>query len=103
MQTLKQIHEHKSIRKYKSDPIPEDVLGRILNAAARASSSGNMQTYSIIVTQDPALKQKLLPVHFHQPMVIEAPTFLSFWADFFRMRKWLELSEAPDNFDNFST
>src|SRR4051812_518295 len=92
---------HCSIRKYKSQPVPEDVLERILAAALRASSSGNMQAYSIIVTEDPRLKQQLFKPHFEQSMVLEAPLLLTFCSDFHRMRQWLELRDAPANFDNF--
>ena len=34
-------------------------------------------------------------------MVLDAPVLLTFCADFRRMRHWLRLSDAPDNFDNF--
>lgn len=95
------MHGHRSIRKYKPDPIPEAMLEQILACALRASSSGNMQTYSVIVTTDPDLKRELLSPHFDQPMVTEAPALLTFCADFHRMRRWLALREAPDNFDNF--
>lgn len=95
------IRSHRSVRAYQKKEIPEDVLERILNAATRASSSGNMQAYSIIVTTDDGLKQQLLAPHFHQTMVTEAPALLTFCADFHRMRQWLELNAAPENFDNF--
>ena len=97
----KTINSHRSIRSYLKKDIPEEVMTRILNAALRASSSGNMQAYSIIVTTDAVLKQQLLAPHFNQGMVTEAPALLTFCADFHRMRQWLELSEAPANFDNF--
>jgi len=99
--TIKQIHAHRSIRKYKSDPIPGDLLNKILEAGIRASSSGNMQTYSIIVTGDQPLREQLYKAHFEQSMVLEAPLLLTFCADFHRMRQWLRISDAPDNFDNF--
>jgi nitroreductase len=92
---------HRSIRKYKNTPVEEDQLLRILAAAIRASSSGNMQAYSIIVTTDPALKQELYRPHFEQNMVLDAPVLLTFCADFRRMREWLSASEAPMNFDNY--
>lgn len=94
------IHSHKSIRSYKDKTIPEDVLSRVLTAATRASSSGNMQSYSIIATTDKKLKQELLAPHFNQTMVTEAPVLLTFCADFHRMRQWLKINEAPENFDN---
>ncbi len=94
------IKNHRSIRKYKDQDIPEDILEKILEAGTLASSSGNMQSYSIIVTRDKKIRESLMEAHFHQPMVLEAPVLITFCADFRRMRKWLELSDAPMNFDN---
>ncbi len=94
------IFSHRSIRKYKSQKVPEEVLNRILEAGTRASSSGNMQPYSIIVTTDLSVKKELFPLHFEQSMVLDAPVLVTFCADFNRMRKWLALNDAPENFDN---
>ncbi|MCD6425247.1 MAG: nitroreductase family protein [Anaerolineales bacterium] len=101
MSVIQQILNHRSIRKYKPDPIPEDLLHEILQAGIRTSSSGNMQTYSIIVTRDQHLREKLLKPHMGQKMVVDAPVFLTFCADFNRMRRWLKINDAADNFDNF--
>lgn len=98
---LDHIKNHRSIRKFKPDAVPESLLNEVLNAALRASSSGNMQAYSVIVTTDPEIRAELAAPHFHQSMVQDAPVFLTFCADFHRMRKWLKLREAPENFDNF--
>jgi len=95
------ITQHRSIRKYKPDPVPEETLTDILDAGIRASSSGNMQSYSIIVTRSPRLRQALYHAHYEQQMVLEAPIMMTFCADFNRMRKWLALRRAPDNFDDF--
>ena len=48
------LFKHRSIRKFRSTPIPEDVLHEILEAASRASTCGNMQLYSLVVTRDAA-------------------------------------------------
>lgn len=101
MSVIETIHQHRSIRKYKPDPIPDKLLNEILSAGIRASSSGNMQAFSIVVTQDRKLKEQLYRAHNDQEMVLEAPHLLTFCADFHRMRQWLRISHAPDNFDNF--
>lgn len=101
MDTIDTIQAHRSIRRYRPDPVPDDLLTELLEAGARASSSGNMQSYSIIVTRDLALRQRLYEPHMEQEMVLDAPVLLTFCADFRRMRHWLRLSDAPDNFDNF--
>jgi nitroreductase len=92
---------HRSIRKYRSDPIPGDMLEKILEAGIRASTTGNMQVYSVIVTTDKSLKKELAPCHFNQPMVTEAPVLLTFCADFNRFNKWCRLRGAEPGYDNF--
>ena len=101
MTIIEAMHRHRSIRKYSADPVADEVVAEILEAGIRASSSGNMQTYSIIVTRDPDLRKQLYEPHMEQSMVLDAPILLTFCADFNRMRHWLRLSDAPDNFDNF--
>ncbi len=101
MEVLDQIHNHRSIRKFKPDPIPDKILSQILGAGIRTSSSGNMQTYSIIVTSDRSLREQLLNPHKKQQMVVEAPHLLTFCADVNRMHKWLSMNNAPVSFDNF--
>jgi nitroreductase len=101
MDTFETIHHHRSIRRYRPDPVPDDLLTDLLEAGVRASSSGNMQSYSIIVTRDRALREQLYEPHMEQSMVLDAPVLLTFCADFRRMRHWLRLRDAPDNFDNF--
>ncbi|MEN8229458.1 MAG: nitroreductase family protein [Bacteroidota bacterium] len=92
---------HRTIRKYKPDPIPEAILEYILEAGTRASTTGNMQVYSIIITTEPAIKEELGPCHFNQPMVQEAPVVLTFCADFNRFNKWCKLRKAEPGYDNF--
>jgi nitroreductase len=95
------ILNHRSIRKYTGEPIPQVVLDYILEAGTRASTTGNMQVYSVIVTTDESLKQELAPCHFNQPMVKEAPVVLTFCADFNRFNRWCGLRKAEPGYDNF--
>jgi len=95
------IKNHRSIRKYKSTKIDKTILDEILNAATRASTTGNMQVYSIVVTQDEKIKEELLGAHFNQAMVTQAPIVLTFCADFNRFNKWCEINKAEPGYDNF--
>ena len=95
------INGHRSIREYENREISQELMDEILEAGIRASSSGNMQTYSIVVTRDKALREKLYEAHMEQSMVVDAPVLVTFCADFNRMRKWLALNDAPVHFDNF--
>lgn len=100
-ETLKTLMEHRSIRKYKSTPIEEDVLNKILEAGFRASTTGNMQVYSIIVTKDEEKKKKLWELHFRQNMMLQAPVVLTFCADFNRFNKWCLQRDAEPGYDNY--
>ena len=95
------IFTHRSIRKYKPDPIPEGILACILEAGSRASTTGNMQVYSMIVTTKPEIKEKLWQVHFQQDMVKQAPVVITFCADFNRFNKWCRLRKAEPGYDNY--
>jgi len=98
---LETILKHRSIRKYKNTAIEDNVLNDILNSAVRASNTGNMQVYSIIVTKDEGVKKQLWESHFKQDMVNQAPVILTFCADINRFNKWCEQSNTEPVYDNF--
>lgn len=98
---METIFNHRSIRKYKNDPIPQETLEKILKAASRASTTGNMQVYSIVVTTDAEIKKQLWEAHFKQNMVLQAPVILTFCADFNRFSKWCLQRKAIPGYDNF--
>ncbi|MFH0866276.1 MAG: nitroreductase family protein [Bacteroidota bacterium] len=101
MDILKTIMEHRTIRKYKCDLIPENILKQILEAGFRASTTGNMQVYSIIVSKEEEMRKKLWELHFKQDMVKQAPVVLTFCADFNRFNKWCRQRKAEPCYDNF--
>jgi FMN reductase (NADPH) len=93
--------ERRTIRKYTPDDVGDDLLNDLINAGIRTSTTGNMQVYSIIVTRDEDKKRELLPLHFGQKMITEAPVVLTFCADFNRFNKWCVLNNASPGYDNF--
>lgn len=93
----------RTIRKYTAEDIPDALLNELLEVAARASNTGNMQLYSIVITRDQANKEKLAPAHFNQPMITKAPVVLTFCADANRFVKWAEQRKAVAGFDNLQT
>ena len=101
MDIITTLNCHRSIRKYKNKKVDDDLLKMILSAGCRASTTGNMQVYSIINTTDEKIKEELLPVHFGQKMIIQAPHVLTFCADFNRFKQWCYLSDATPGYDNF--
>ncbi len=98
---MQTIFNHRSIRKYKETPVPQEILNRILEAGGRASTTGNMQVYSMIVTTDKGLKESLWEAHFKQDVVKQAPVVITFCADFNRFNKWCEQRNTQPGYDNF--
>jgi nitroreductase len=93
--------DRRSIRKYTQKLVDIELLNNILNKGCRASTTGNMQVYSIIITKEAERKSELAPCHFNQRMVSEAPVVLTFCADFNRFSKWCRLRNAEPGYDNF--
>jgi FMN reductase [NAD(P)H] len=78
---LRSLRSHRSIRRFTSDPITEEQLTTILETAQRASTSSNLQAYSVIVVRDAERKRKLAAVCGNQQQIIDCPVFLAFCAD----------------------
>ena len=98
---IDRILSHRSIRKFTNAEIPDDVLNKILLAGTRASTTGNMQVYSIILTTNQIQKERLCQSHFKQNMVLNAPIHLTFCADFNRFSLWCKARKAEPGYDNF--
>jgi len=101
MDAMEALLNHRSIRKYLNKKIDDKTLDKILEAAFRTSTTGNMQVYSIIVTKDEEKKKQLQPLHFGQEMVSQAPVVLTFCADFNRFNIWCKQRNAEPGYDNF--
>ncbi|QZE15941.1 nitroreductase family protein [Halosquirtibacter laminarini] len=97
---IHQLHQHRTIRKYTSQPIGKDLLNDILEAGVRASNTGNMQMYSIIVTECQEKKDALSPAHFNQPMIKNAPVVLTICADFRRVHQWCDINNTEGSYNN---
>ncbi len=92
--------QRRTIRRYQEKDVTPALLNELMEIACRASTVGNMQTYSVVVTRDAAMKEKLSPAHFNQPMVKKAPVVLTFCVDLNRFSKWCEQRQAIPGYDN---
>ena len=98
---MESIKNRRTIRKYKDQDISNQLLTELLTDSFRASTMGGMQLYSVVVTREKVMKEKLAPFHFNQPMVTQAPVVLTFCADFNRFSLWCKQREAVPGYDNF--
>jgi nitroreductase len=56
---LEVIRTRKSIRRYKPDPIPDEILDKVLEAARWAPTGENYQPWRLIVIKNPETKNKI--------------------------------------------
>ncbi len=85
--TIDLMHRHGSVRKYKPDPVPAELIDQIVAAGQRASTSSNLQAYSVVATTDPEKKARLQEISGGQSHVGEAPVFLLWCGDFNRLQQ----------------
>ena len=82
---LESLFKHKSIRKYKNQPLEDEKLQLILKAAQAAPTWCNGQQVSIIIIKDQARKDKMKDFCWGQEWIGECSVFLVFCADFYRV------------------
>ncbi|HEY5498847.1 MAG TPA: nitroreductase family protein [Bacteroidales bacterium] len=97
---MNSMNHRRTVRAYSDQPLEDNLLNELLQTACRASNTGNMQAYSVVVTRDPERKRLLAPLHFNQQQVIQAPVVLTFCADFNRFSKWCEQRNAKPGYAN---
>ncbi len=67
------VNTRRSVRNYKSDEIPEDVLNRVLDAARVAPSGSNRQPWKYVLVKDPGMRKKIATLSGGQPWIADAP------------------------------
>jgi nitroreductase len=94
---FKILSSHRSVRKYTGEPIPNDLLDKILTSARQAPTTSNLQAYSIIVIKDKEKKNTLAHLCGDQPWVESCPVFLAICPDLHRLQKVCELRNYKSN------
>lgn len=86
-ETLAHLLGHRSVRSYKADPLPEGMLESLVAAAQSASTSSNLQAWSVVAVTDTARKEKLYDLAGQQRYIRQAPVFLCWLADLHRLEE----------------
>jgi nitroreductase len=73
------------VRKYKKDPVPEDAIEKMLQAAIQAPSAGNLQDWEFVVVRSVEVKRELAIAAFNQTFVAEAPVVIVVCSDLDRV------------------
>lgn len=89
--TIEQLHQHYSVRSYKPDPVAEELVKTIVLAGQRASTSSNLQTYSVVAVTDSEKRQELSMLCGNQDSIRQAPVFMAWCADLTKLDRACDL------------
>ena len=53
------MYTQRAIRRFKSDPVPDETISKLIDAAIRAPSGANQQNWKFIIIRDPAIKHPI--------------------------------------------
>jgi nitroreductase len=60
---FKAIYNMRAMRRLKPDPVPDELIRKIIDAGLRAPTGGDTQNWRFIVVKDPEIKQKIQAVY----------------------------------------
>ena len=95
-ETISLLLSHRSVRSYLPKALPPGTIETLVASAQSASTSSNLQTWSVIAVEDPKRKARLAELAGSQKHIVEAPLFLVWVAD-------LSLLEMIGERDKLST
>ena len=88
--TIALLLSHRSVRGYTSEPVPAGTLETLIAAAQSAATSSNLQTWSVVSVDDPAVRRELAAIAGNQKHIEQCPIFLVFLADVSRNARLAE-------------
>jgi len=74
--TKEAIEQRRSIRKFKPDTVPEEIIDALLDSARLAPSGCNAQPWRFKVVKDDETKHRLAQAAYDQPFTAAAPVVL---------------------------
>lgn len=97
------MRSHRSVRDYTEQPVPDELVETIVEAAQWASSSSFRQSYSVIAVRDLEKKKRLRELCSNQRWVEEAPVFLAFCVDMHRLDQACQMHGLCANLEHTET
>ncbi|MCH4091691.1 NADPH-dependent oxidoreductase [Acetobacter sp.] len=95
---------HRTVRAYLNTPLPDGALEAAIAAAQSASTSSNMQIWSVVAIEDQARRDRLAALAGNQAHIREAPLLLVWLIDCGRLKRIGEAEGRPtDNLDYLDT
>jgi nitroreductase len=92
---LDNLLNHRSVRAFLDQPLADGTIELLLAAAQSASTSSNLQAWSVVLVQDPTRKDTLATLAGNQNHIREAPLFMVWLADLSRFQRLSEQHQFP--------
>ena len=102
--TIELMYRHGSVRHYKPDSVPTEMVETIVAAAQRSSTSSNLQMTSVVAVTDAAKRGRLAELCGNQSHIAVAPVFMAWCADLYRLDRVCELrghQQVAEYVENF--
>ena len=93
-ETIRLLRSHRSIRKYRDQPVDQNIVETLIETGQKASTSNHIQACTVIQVNDPEAREKLCTATAGQIYVKQAPVFLVFCADMQRHRLACEMHHS---------
>ena len=93
--SLTTLISHRSIRSYLPDPLPPGTLEILVAVAQSASTSSNLQTWSVVAVEDAQRKEKLSQLAGNQAHIRQSPLLIVWLADLARLTHVAESRGLP--------
>lgn len=81
MDVLEAIKGRRSIRAFKNQDVPAEIMEGLIDAARLAPSAGNIQPWEFIIVRKPSIKRRLVEAALGQMFIEEAPVVIVVCAD----------------------
>ncbi|MCB0045123.1 MAG: NADPH-dependent oxidoreductase [Caldilineaceae bacterium] len=95
--TIDLIARHGSVRRYRPEPVAREMIETIVAAGQRASTSSNLQAYSVIAVTDPERKARISELSGDQTQIYQAPALLVWCLDRARLARACALRGYEQN------
>lgn len=104
LDTLALLAGHRSVRRYRPDPVPAELLRLLFGCALSAPTKSDLQQADIIHVADPGKRRRIVAHLTEMPWILDAPVFLVFCGNNRRIRRigeWRGKPFANEHLDHF--
>ncbi|MFW5852787.1 MAG: nitroreductase family protein [Nanoarchaeota archaeon] len=81
MELIEGIRTRKSVKKYLDKPVPNDLIGAVVESGSMAPSSGNKQNWKFVVVKNPTTQDQIAKHCNEQYWMASAPVFIVVCSD----------------------